>query len=185
MAFYASFANPSNQNFSWSNRMPDSLTAFAQTTSAFAIGFSDDIARVRAKNPHLNFGIAPFPQKKGAGIPVVYGRYFFPTVLKFSKNPLAAWQFVHYLTSREGSAAYIQKTMRPPARRDLISAKAPIPDLDAFYRQSLIAKSWPVPDNAATRRLFQDAIDSVISGTADANKAVDNMSQRLDLLLPK
>ena len=185
MAFYTSFAKSSDQNFSWSNRMPNSLTAFSQTTSAFAIGFSNDIARIRAKNPHLNFGIAPFPQKKGTGIPVVYGRYFFPTVLKFSKNPLAAWQFVNYLTGPEGSAAYIQKTMRPPARRDLLSSKAPIPDLDAFYRQSLIAKSWPVPDNSATRQLFQDAIDSVISGTADAGKAVDTIHQRLDLLLPR
>ena len=185
MAFYTSFADPAQKNYSWSDRMPNSLTAFAQTTSAFAIGFSSDIARIRAKNPHLNFGIAPFPQKNNAPVPVVYGRYVFPTVLKFSKNPAAAWQFVNYLASFEGASKYLRKTLLPPARRDILSAKAPISDLDIFYRQALIARGWAIPDNAATRNLFQDAIDSVVSGTSDSSKTMDNLGQRLDLLLPK
>ena len=185
MIFYTSFANPADKNFSWSDRMPRSLTAFAENKSAFAIGFYEDIARIRAKNPHINFGIAPFPQHKGVAVPVVYGRYFFPTVLKFSKNPIAAWQFVHYLTSNEGSDAYTKKTNKPPVRRDLLSKGAPTADLDIFYRQALIAKSWAVPDDAASRRLFQEAIESVVSGTLDASEAVNILNDRLSLLLAK
>ena len=185
MTFYTSFANPTHKNFSWSDRMPRSLTAFAENRSAFVIGFYEDIARIRAKNPHLNFGIAPFPQYKGVAIPVVYGRYFFPTVLKFSKNPVAAWQFIQYLASNEGADAYTKKTSKPPVRRDLLSTKAPTADLDIFYKQALIAKSWPVPDDTATRRLFQDAIESVMSGTLTANEAMNNLNSQLDLLLAK
>lgn len=185
LEFYTSFANPADKNFSWSDRMPNSLTAFAQTSSVFAIGFYEDIARIRAKNPHINFSFTPFPQNKGTAIPVVYGRYFFPTVLKFSKNPVIAWQFINYMTSQEGASSYIERANKPPARRDLLSGKAPIAELDPFYRQALIAKTWPIPDDMATRHLFQEAIESVISGTLNASQAIDNLAHRLDLLLPK
>ena len=185
LTFYTSFASPRNKNFSWSDRMPNSLTAFAQSSSAFAIGFYDDIARIQAKNPHLNFDIAPFPQNKGVAVPVVYGRYFFPTVSKFSKNPLAAWQFIMYLTSEEGASAYTKETHRSPVRRDLLSARAPDANLETFYRQALIAKSWPIPDDTASRRLFQDAIESAVSGTLGINEAIDNLAHRLTLLLPQ
>ena len=185
LALYTSFADPLDKNFSWSNRLPDSLTAFAQGTSVFAIGFFDDIARVRAINPHINLGIAPFPQKKGASFPVVFGRYSFPTVSKFTQNPLAAWQFVNYITRDEGASTYLKTTNRPPARRDLLaSGKAPIPELDTFYRQALIAKAWPMPDSVATQHLFEEAINSIVSRTTTSYQAVQNMKQRLDLLLP-
>lgn len=185
LAFYTSFANPSDKNFSWSDRMPNSLTAFAQASSAFAIGFYDDIARIRAKNPHLNFDIAPFPQQKGIAVPVVYGQYFFPTVSKFSKNPLAAWQFVTYITGKEGAGTYSKQTKRSPVRRDLLSVKPLDANLDIFYRQALIAKSWAVPDDMASRRLFQNAIESAVSGTLGTNDIINNLRDRLTLLLPK
>lgn len=181
--FYTSFANPTIPHFSWSDRMPESLNTFSQSSSAFVIGFYDDFERIQAKNPHLNVAIAPFPQEKGRAVPVVYGRYDFPTVLKFSKNPVAAWQFVAYLASQEGASAYIAKTNLPPARRDLLSNHAPTAELEPFYRQALIAKSWLTPDNITTRRLFQDAIESVLAGTFNANQAIGNLKVRLELLL--
>ncbi len=185
LTFYTSFANPASPNYSWSDRMPPSLIAFTQNTSAFVIGFQSDIKRIRAGNPHLNFGIAPFPQKKQTTFPIVGGKYFFPTVLKFSKNPVEAWQFVSYLTSQEGATSYFENTGRPPVRRDMLSLKAPTPELDAFYRQALIAKMWPIPNEKSTRSLFQEAIDSVVSGTAQPDQVINNLHQRLDLLLPK
>lgn len=185
LTFYTSFANPADKNFSWSDRMPNSLTAFAQASSAFAIGFYDDIARIQAKNPHLNFDIAPFPQNKGIAVPVVYGQYFFPTVSKFSKNPLAAWQFVTYITGKEGASTYAKKTSKPPVRRDLLSVKPLDANLDIFYRQALIAKSWPVPDDMVSRRLFQNAIESAVSGTLGADDAIKILASRLTLLLPR
>ncbi|MDP3769758.1 MAG: extracellular solute-binding protein [Candidatus Sungbacteria bacterium] len=183
-AFYTSFADPSNANFSWSNRLAHSLTAFSQTTSAFGFGFYEDIARVRAKNPHLNFGILSFPQKKDIRFPVVYARYSFPTVSKSSPNILAAWQFVDFITRGEGAKMYIDKTGLPPARRDLLANRPTNPDLDVFYRQALIAKTWPIPDESRTKRLFSETIESIVSHTNTAHQAVQNLKGRLDLLLP-
>lgn len=184
LAFYTSFADPGDVNFSWSNRLPNSLTAFSQTTSVFGFGFYEDIARIRAKNPHLNFGILPFPQKKDIRSPVVYGRYSFPAVLKSSKNILASWQFVDFITRGEGANMYIEKTGIPPARRDLLASRPTNPDLDVFYRQALIAKTWPIPDEFRTKRLFSDTIESIVSRTSTVSEAVQNLRRRLDLLLP-
>lgn len=182
LSFYTSFANPDHKNFSWSDRLPDSLSAFAQTKSAFVIGLYGDIDRIRAKNPHLNFGIMPFPQKKGLATPVVYGRYLFATVLKSSKNPMGSWQFASYITGLQGASLYLKKTNKPPVRRDILNLKAPTQDLSTFYRQALIAKTWPIPDDIAARKLFQEAIESVVSGSTDASKAIDNLGTRLQLL---
>ena len=184
LAFYTSFSNPSDVNFSWSNRLSSSLTAFSQTVSVFGFGFYEDIARIRAKNHHLNFGILPFPQKKDVRFPVVHGRYSFPTVSKSSKSILASWQFVDFMTRGQGTKIYIEKTGLPPARRDLLANRPANPDLDVFYRQALIAKTWPVPDESRTKRLFSDTIESIVSRTSTVSQAVQNLRGRLDLLLP-
>lgn len=185
LTFYTSFASQAGQNYSWSDRMPPSLIAFTQNTSAFVIGFQSDIKRIRAGNPHINFGIATFPQKKQTTFPVVGGKYFFPTVLKFSKNPVEAWQLVSYIASLEGAKIYLENTGRPPVRRDILSLKSPTPELDVFYRQALIAKTWPIPNEKPTRSLFQEAIDAVVAGTAQPDQVINNLHQRLDLLLPR
>jgi len=44
---------------------------------------------------------------------------------------------------------------------------------------------WPIPNEKSTRSLFQEAIDSVVSGTAQPDQVINNLHQRLDLLLPK
>ena len=80
---------------------------------------------------------------------------------------------------------YLEATMRPPARRDFLSFQPSNPELDAFYRQSLIAKAWPVPDDIASRNLFQSAIESVVSGISTPDQAINNLGQRLTILLPK
>lgn len=186
LAFYASFADPLRQNYSWSRRAPVSPDAFARGETAMMIGFSEDLVRIRGRNPHLNFAVAPLPQSAGAGAGASanWGEYFFPAVSRQSKNKNAAWQFILFASSRQGAQPYLSATGRPPARRDLVGAGATSEDLSVFWRQSLIARSWPVPDNAPTRRLFAEAIDAVLSRAADPSAAVSRLESQLRLLAP-
>ena len=147
-----------------------------------AIGMSQDIPRILAKNPHLNLGIAAFPQQANTRLPVVYGEYFFPPVLKASQNPGVAWQFIFYVSAGAGAATYAQSSGRPAARRDLLGAPAPAAALDIPYRQSLIARTWKFPDNATTRRLFTEAIEAMVSGAANQQGALGKLTQQLQLL---
>lgn len=182
--FYTSFAAPSTSTFFWANRLPSSFTMFSQEQAAMTFGMSQDIPLILAKNPHLNLGIAPFPQQAGTRFPVVYGEYFFPTVLKTSQNPWPAWQFVLYSSAGDGAKTYAQVSGRPAARRDILSAKAPAPQLDVSYRQSLIAATWKLPDAKTTRRLFIETLDAIASGAAHQQEAFAKLDQQLQLLYP-
>lgn len=184
LRFYTSFADPRNANFSWNDRMPPSLDAFAEEKTVMSFGFSKDIARIAAKNPHISLGVALFPQRQNARTPTVYGTSRVLTVSRASKNPIPAWQFALYAGAGEGTEAYLEAAQLPPARRDLIGKGTDSLTLQPFYRQALIAKSWPVPDEQPTRRLFQEAIESILSRIAPPEQATGTLREKLRLLIP-
>lgn len=181
---YTSFADKKHQNFSWSARMPDSITAFTETTAPFVFGFNSDLERIRAKNPHLNLGIAPFPQQKNARVPVVYGRYLFLAVANASAKKLPAWTFVKFMSLEEGAQLYTEATNRVPARRDLLALKPKKPEMELFYRQALLARGWLVPDAEATMQMFADAVDSISNKSQTVMEALATLRGRLTQLLP-
>ncbi len=183
LAFYTSFANPSLQNFSWNDQKKNSLDVFAEGDAAMVIAYTRNIARISAKNPFLNFGILPFPQRKSGRTQAVYGEYFFPAVSKLSQNPGAAWQFVLFATGAEGGRIYGERTGLPPARRDII-AQPPQDARNIFFRQSLIAAGWPVPDEQAVKSLFEETINAINTRTYDPDRALSRLRQRLNLFLP-
>ncbi len=184
LAFYTSFADSASQNFSWTNRMLGSLDAFAEGKAAMAIGFAADSDRIRAKNPHANFGVAPLPQLSGARAPRTYAQYWFPAVSRLSKAPQAAWQFIFYAAYPEGAELYRERAGgRPPARRDQISRPAKTEEEDVFSRQALTAHSWQIPDEDAAPRLFEEAIESVISRAMSPAGAIGRLREQLQLYL--
>lgn len=184
LVFYASFADPSGNNFSWTGRMPPSLDAFATGQAVMAIGFSSDIERIRAKNPHLNFGVSPLPQAGGSQTVRTAASYFFPTVSRLSKSPSPAWQFIFWVSGPDGAKVYQGLSGRPPSRRDLISAGGRSEAEQVFSKQGLSARSWPIPDEAASRRIFEEAIDSVVSRASTPAQAIGKIRSQLQQLLP-
>lgn len=182
--FYISFADRAKQNFSWTAALPSSLDAFAEGKAAMAFGFLDDIKRIRAKNPHINLGIAPLPQLKDSQKHITFARYPFFTVSKLSWNRGSAWQFILFAAGKEQAKIFLEKTKEAPARRDLITTRPSVPELEVFHRQSLIAESWSIPNEQATRRLFENAIDDAVSKKTTAKGAIDTLRDQLELLLP-
>ncbi|HEY4525826.1 MAG TPA: extracellular solute-binding protein, partial [Candidatus Paceibacterota bacterium] len=184
LKFYVSFANVSAPNYSGGLVAKSSLDALADGSVAMTIGFARDVKRVLARNPHLDLGIAPLPQVKDAPV-MSYGSYYFPVVSRLSHDPASAWQLLFYVTSRDSVKKYLEATEKPAARRDLISLGAPTDELDVFYRQALVAKNWPVPEEASALRIFRDMIDAASSFTeSSANQAVNRAKEQLRLLLP-
>ncbi len=184
MKFYMSFSDPADKNFSWNNAAPDSLDAFAQGKVAMMIGFAGDIARIRARNPHINLGIAPLPQTAGVATSRDWGDYFFPAVSQRSLHKGAAWQFLLALSSRTAAKTYLDATGRAPARRDLVSVGTASEDLAVFWRQSLIASAFLTPDDALTRRFFAAAIDSVVSHASTPAGAIGYLREQARLISP-
>lgn len=182
LSFYASFAEPRNSHFSWSNRMSPSLEALAEGKAVMAMGFANDIAKIRARNPHLNLGVAEFPQRKEAKTSITYAAYSFLGVSAFTPYTKEAWQFLLFLTTEEITKKYIERTRLPPARRDLVSIISPGESEDVFRRQTLTAQNWPVPDETPARNIFEEAIESVVSRAAEPQQAMQRLGQRLQTL---
>ena len=183
-AHFYSFADSRSPNFSWTDRKQKSLDAFANGQTAMAIGFARDIKRIQEKNPHLNLGIAPFPQRAGSRTPATDAVYLFPAISKQSKNPIAAWQFAFFISSQKGVQPYLLETNLAPARRDMIAAGSQNPDLSVFWRQALTARTWLNPDEQATRSLFARALDTIASRTETPEQAIVTLRNQLRLLIP-
>ena len=143
---------------------------------------ASDLARVKAKNPHLNFAVLPFPQPRNIRIPVVYASYLIPVVSNFSKNVTSAWEFLSFAALEDGAAIYKESSGLPPARRDLLS-KAVSEKEQIFYRQALIAKTWPIPDEKAVKKIFEEAAEAVNTRSLNAQQAVSQMLSQLSLLV--
>src|SRR4030043_2137707 len=70
LQFYTNFADPSKKSYTWNNYLDYSIDAFSQGKSAMMINYSFHISTIKAKQPHLRFGIAPVPQPKDSQIDV-------------------------------------------------------------------------------------------------------------------
>lgn len=185
LSFYTSFADSSKRSYSWANFFPNSLDAFTQGKTAIIFGYAKDVLKIKEKNPHLDFDIAPFPQPEDAAVNVYYGRYQFGAVTRQSKEPVEAWKFLLWLTENANNKKFADALKLPPARRDLTESRPPEDYLEIFYNQTLAAKTWFIPNQNAVDELFSEMINSVVNKTATAEAAVLRANTRLNNLLEK
>lgn len=185
LEYYTDFANPVKTVYTWNDNLFYSIDAFVTERAGMMFNYSHHIQTIRAKAPRLNFNVALMPQLKDASIRVDYANYFAPAVSAFSKNKTAAWKFLIYLASREGTLSYLREASRPSARRDLIDFQKTDPDLGVFAKQSLSARSWYQVDPAAIEKIFADMIEDVVFRRATAPEAIRTAEDRVTVLMQK
>lgn len=183
--FYKSFADPLKKNYSWADTSPNSLQAFADSKAAMMIGFSSDYARISARNPRLNFGIAPLPQLKGQTIKVNYGVVSGYTVSRTSQSPIEAWRFLLFAgTDPTAVKFYLNATLRPPAYRQYVMAGDFLPPyLGIFQAQVLSAKTWLQPDEQRVLTIFQNMVQLARGSIAGSDSSLSSAAGQLDRLL--
>ncbi len=161
LQFYTDFANPAKEVYSWHDKLPNSIDAFAQERVAMVLGYSYHNQIIRAQNPRLNFSVTTLPQITGTSRPLTLTNYWVYGVSKKSKSPNESWSFVQNMTSAKGSASYLKKTGRPAAVRGVISQDLQDPDRQTFASQTLIAQRWfPGYDVS----IAEDALKDLING---------------------
>jgi multiple sugar transport system substrate-binding protein len=187
LQFYTNFADPSKKSYTWNNNLDYSIDAFSQGKSAMMINYSFHISTIKAKQPHLRFGIASVPQPKDAQIDVTYPNYWGMTVSASAdaNKQTYAWIFLKWLTQQTQAQQYLDKTMRPTARRDLVAHQQDDLELGVFAKQSLTARSWFEVDNLAISAIFDEMIDSVNNGKLDAAQAVSQGASQVSILMAK
>lgn len=179
VVFYTDFANKSKQVYTWDLQQDFSIDAFAEGDTAMMINYSYHIPTVQAKNPRLNFGIAPMPQITDSTT-IDFAAYWPFAVSATSPAPRTSWQFVRFLTSQEASNLINQAQKAPPARRDSVIDFERDPLLGPFAQQTLTATSWPRLDITVTDQIFNTLIDSVVTGAATSKEALRRAEDQLN-----
>ena len=185
LTFYVNFANPSKKVYTWNSSQHYSLDAFSQGEAALMLNYAYQIPVLRAKAPHLNFGVASLPQISQQGTAISYANYWGQTVAKSSTNSAAAWQFLGWLAQPENLKQYLQATKKPASRRDLIDWQKNDSELGVFARQALVARSWWQSDNAAIEKIFAQMIDQALSSPSLIDEIVKDANDQVTQLMRK
>jgi multiple sugar transport system substrate-binding protein len=169
LTFYRNFADPTNPMYTWSDGMDNSVSAFAAGRVAMILAPSWRAHDVVAISPKLRFHIAAVPQLQGNS--VAWASYWVEGVSSRSPNQAAAWEFVKYLTGKEGAAKLYTEESKtrlfgePYARKDLADTIQNDPYTGAYVKQAVYARSFPIAsrtfDNGLNDRLIQYLTDAV------------------------
>lgn len=181
--YFIKFINPSHPDYSWNRSMPQSKTAFLSGTLATYFGFASEIADVRAKNPNLNFDVAPFPQLRSGGIKAVYGKMYGFSIVRSSQVPNAAYQAISILTAPQYLQTLSQVMYLPTVRRDAIAAGAADPYISTFNQAALVSKSWLDVDPSVSRDIFARMIQAITSGAKQPSQAIRDAGEEYDVAL--
>ncbi len=183
LIFYTNFANPALKVYTWNALQHYSIDAFVEGQAATMLSYSYQVPTIRARSPHLNFGVAVLPQISSNSKKVTFANYWGQAVSQRSANQAAAWQFIAWLSSQANSREYLSATKKPTARRDLITEQAADAELSVFSQQALYASSWWEADNLAIEGIFADMIESVVAGRSAMDDALQRASAQVTVLM--
>ena len=184
LKYYTDFANPSVRTYTWNDAQHYSVDAFTEGRTAMMFNYSHQISVLKGKAARLNFGVAPIPQISPNDAKT-YANYWAVTVSNRSQFPDNAWKFLLHLTSKDGASNYLNATLRPAARRDLVELQRNDLDLGVFAIQALSARSWFQIDNMALESIFADMIEDVNFGRASVREALQNAETRVNVLMSR
>jgi ABC-type glycerol-3-phosphate transport system substrate-binding protein len=204
LSLYASFALPSQQNYSWNSYLADAdsaekeLETFALGEVSMIMGYSytyEDLKTVinslQAQGEDTikvsDIKIQETPQvydpSTSAETREAYASYFFPVVSRTTENSDAAWSFLANMVDEENLSYYNEKTHRPSALRSLIESQKADPTYGVFAAQVGYASSISMADAEKYEDIFLDGIDSILS-TARSTDVLNNIADQIQALIP-
>ncbi|MEK7134383.1 MAG: extracellular solute-binding protein [Patescibacteria group bacterium] len=185
--FYTEFSDAAKTTYSWNRSLPSSRDMFVKEDLALYFGYGSERADIMAKNPHLNFDIAPVPQIRGNKTQVTFGRMQGIAIarnakLVAEKDPEKIQIIVSAasaLTDSSVAEAFGENISLAPARRDLLSKSKPDAVLPVVYQSALMARGWLDPNADRTYTIFKDMIENISSGRLSIGSAVVSAGEQV------
>jgi len=181
--FFTKFTNPSSPDYSWNRGMAPSKSAFLAGTLATYFGFTSELADIRAKNPNLNFDVAPLPQVRTGGTKAVYAKMNGFSIVRTSPNAGAVFRVISILTDPVNLSELNQTLYLPTVRRDVIARGSNDPYITIFNQAALIARTWLDADVQKSRDIFARMIQAITSGAKTDFQAIQDAGDEYDLIL--
>ncbi len=185
LMFYTQFANPAKTSYTWNSKSDFSVDSFAQGKVAMMINYYYMQAIIRDKAPTLNWDVTAVPQINQSGLKVNFANYWGESVSKSSKNSAVAWDFLKFITQRTELEKYYAKHKLPASRKDILQSQAGDGEVGVFAENALTARSVYKSDSNLYEAVFMNMIDDVILRNFDADMALRNAAQQINLNLRK
>ncbi|MBN2087322.1 extracellular solute-binding protein [Candidatus Peregrinibacteria bacterium] len=202
---FTSFGLPSYKNYSWNEYITGyspsemEIGPFVRGKVAMIIGYPylyDVITQVvqnaqKSGDDHIDIedvGIAPFPQLVSGAEATkrdTYASYYPLVVARTTDMPEEAWSLIQYLTSADALQTYHKKTNRPTSRKDMVSEQQTEALFGAFAFQAPFSKSYKIFDDNAYRKVFADAIQSVVNNTQTPEQALTDAQKKITCIVKK
>jgi ABC-type glycerol-3-phosphate transport system substrate-binding protein len=202
LRFYTEFADPAQEDYSWTRAFPNAQGAFAAGDVAMYIGFASERDRIARANPNLDFALAPFPQIEKGGKIAGNSRTYGLAISNTSKNLKGAKIIAYLMAAPEMSQPISKMLNMTSAMRSLLSAAdAPTssdPNADALGKivqnspktqekmlnyQATISRAWLDPDPQRTDLIFRGIIEDTVSGAQKFPEAVRRADKQLSDIL--
>lgn len=183
LRFYTEFSNPAKESYSWNRSLPVSKSYFLSGDLATYFGYASELNNLKLKNPNLNFDTAVVPQRRGGNVKTTFGAMQGFALVKSSGKILPAFNTIVALTGKDGISAWVKASGLPPARRDLLSAGSNDSFGNIFYTSAIISKGWLDPNKDETDSIFQDMVESTLSGKSRLSEAVSRADEEMRSLL--
>jgi ABC-type glycerol-3-phosphate transport system substrate-binding protein len=162
--FYTEFSNPVKAFYSWNRALPQAQNFFLAGDLALYFAPASELSILRDKNPNLNFDVALIPQSLATNDRYTFAHMTGLSIVRNSQNIGGAFQIANQLTTPTALQILSNLTNLPPVHRKLL-AKSPS-DLyqSVFYTSAIWARSFLDPNPKATDLIFEELVDSVVSG---------------------
>lgn len=162
LRFYTDFAQPTKEVYTWNEKMGSALGEFAHGKAVFYLGFASDWPKIQNQAPQLNIEVMPMLQLNEKNS-VNVANYGVEAVVKKTKHPDEAWEFVTFMTKPENIKKYAEATHRPSPLRNQINEQKENPTLAPFAGQILNAENWyRGRNNAAAVGAFNNLITTYL-----------------------
>lgn len=183
ISFYTQFADPSKKVYSWNSSLPLSRDAFTAGDLALYFGYASELNNLYARNPNLNFDVAPMPQSQTSAANITYGKVYGLAILKNASSVVGAARATMLLSSSEVQNIWSEVSGYTPVTRDLLAQKPESPFMSIFYTASLQSRGWLDPNRSATDIIFRDMVGSILSGDKRPEGAVQDSHENLAKVL--
>ena len=166
MRFYADFADPTTNRYSWNNASPNNVDAFVEGKLAYILHYSYLQDTIESRNSRLQYGVAPVPQLD-INFKKTYGFFFMDGINRNlerdatkARKREAAERFLYFLSLPEQQRKFVTKTSLPAARKTIVSEQLNGDEkLRVFAAGSLYSDNYYKPNVQATEKIWNDLFE--------------------------
>lgn len=183
VSFFTQFSNPRDPHYSWNRSLPSSKSWFLSGSLATYFGFASELFDLRAKNPNIDFDVAPLPQDRKGKNRATYGAMYGFSIVRSTPNPTNTFSVISALTAADSLTLLNTISNLPPVRRDMLAAGSTDPYQSIFDDSALISRGWLDMDTTKTFGIFQSMVESITSGKASIDAAIRTAHDQLGISL--